>query len=88
MDKISVNGYNYEKSRLWNLFENRIIKMSKIQKYMRISWFEFQSIVFHPGFGAEALVRDVRDAVPYENGGIGGGGWAPIIENNCDELFS
>ena len=27
--------------------------------------------------GAEALVKDVRDAVPYENGGIGGGGWAP-----------
>ena len=55
---------------------------------MRTSRFEFQSIEFHPGSGAEARVRCVGDAVPYKNGGIGGEGLSPpTIEKMVTNLL-
>ena len=87
MVKISVNGYNHEKvaSEICLKSDHKNAKNSEIgpdsKTLTRNTWelvdSNFNQLSSIQALGAEALVRDVRDALPFENGGIGGGGWAP-----------
>ena len=99
MVKKSENGKNHEKIRLWNLFQNRNkknVENSEIGPDSETLTSDGRELVdsnsnqlsFIQALGVEALVRSVRNKVPYENGGKGGrGGESPIIEIIVTNFF-